>query len=444
MVCGRRSGKTQTAALLACYLAAFVDWTAYLGPGDIATVMCIACDKRQARTMMRYMTGLLTGSPVLAQEVVSISAERIELRNRVAIEIHAGNFRSVRGYAIPVCILDEAAFFRSEGSALPADELVKALDYSLASIPGSMLIGLSSPHSRRGILWERHRDHYGHDDSDVLIWQAPSDLMNPRLSAAALARRKAADPIAFRTEIEAQFAEDISQHFADADLDAAQCPDVRERPPILHLPNGTPVEYRAFTDPSGGRHDGFTLAIAHADGHDLILDHLSVTRPPFDPESVVRRYAEQLQRYRLASVQGDRYAAEWVSATFGKYGIGYAASERDKSAIYSEVMPAFAERRVRLLDHDRLLTELRLLERRPRPGGRGDVVDHPPRASDDAANSCCGALLMVAQALGPPITADSFFLADGDNRSDMFIGSGYRAGLDSQEHALAAAGLITV
>ena len=50
-----------------------------------------------------------------------------------------------------------------------------------------------------------------------------------------------------------------------------------------------------------------------------------------------------------------------------------------------------------LLDHKRLITELRLLERKPRSGGRADSIDHPPgRAQDDCANTACGALWVAS------------------------------------------------
>ncbi len=73
-------------------------------------------------------------------------------------------------------------------------------------------------------------------------------------------------------------------------------------------------------------------------------------------------------------------------------GFRYQVSELDKSAIYSEALPLFAQKRVELLDDRKLITELRLLERKPRAGGRGDSVDHPPRGRDDIANAACGAL----------------------------------------------------
>jgi hypothetical protein len=55
----------------------------------------------------------------------------------------------------------------------------------------------------------------------------------------------------------------------------------------------------------------------------------------------------------------------------------------------------FTTDRVELLDLPKLATELRLLERRSRPGGKGDLVDHPPRGTDDIANATCGALWLA-------------------------------------------------
>jgi hypothetical protein len=50
LVCGRRSGKSFTLALIAVFLSCFRDWRGFLGPGECATVMIIAADRRQGRT----------------------------------------------------------------------------------------------------------------------------------------------------------------------------------------------------------------------------------------------------------------------------------------------------------------------------------------------------------------------------------------------------------
>ena len=59
LVCGRRAGKSFTLALIAVFLAAFRDWRPYLGPGERGTITVIAADRSQARTIMRYVKGLL-------------------------------------------------------------------------------------------------------------------------------------------------------------------------------------------------------------------------------------------------------------------------------------------------------------------------------------------------------------------------------------------------
>ncbi len=66
LVVGRRGGKSFILALISVYLATFRDWRQHLAPGERGTVMVIATDRRQARTIFRYITALLQGVPMLA------------------------------------------------------------------------------------------------------------------------------------------------------------------------------------------------------------------------------------------------------------------------------------------------------------------------------------------------------------------------------------------
>ena len=99
-VIGRRGGKSQIAALIAVYLAAFRDYSEVLAAGERGTLMVIAADRRQARTVLRYINGLLDSVPMLAKMVRKRTAESIELSNRISIEVHTANFRAVRGYTL--------------------------------------------------------------------------------------------------------------------------------------------------------------------------------------------------------------------------------------------------------------------------------------------------------------------------------------------------------
>ena len=75
--------------------------------------------------------------------------------------------------------LDEIAIWESdETSAEPDVEIIKAIRPGMATIPGAMLLCASSPHARRGALWEAHRKHFGQDGDPVLVWQAATRAMN--------------------------------------------------------------------------------------------------------------------------------------------------------------------------------------------------------------------------------------------------------------------------
>ena len=52
---------------------------------------------------------------------------------------------------------------------------------SLATIPGAMLIGISTPYRRAGLLYPKWRDYFGQDDDDVLVVHGASRIFNPTL-----------------------------------------------------------------------------------------------------------------------------------------------------------------------------------------------------------------------------------------------------------------------
>ena len=385
-VVGRRGGKSYIVALIAVFLACFRDWSAHLAPGERGVIMIIASDRRQARVIFRYAMALIEGVPMLKRMIERQTSDQIDLTNSVTIEVHAASYRSVRGYTILAALCDEISFWRTDDSANPDRAIVEALRPAMATIPGAMLIGLSTPYRRSGVLWEAWRDHYAQDNDSVLVIQADSRTMNPMLPERVVAAAYESDPVSAAAEYGAEFRTDVSG-FLDHDWIEAAVDE--SRPP--ELPPQDRLRYFAFTDPSGGRGDAFTLAIGHREDERTIIDVCRARRPPFNPSAVVIDYAEVLNSYRCKTVKGDRYAAEWVVGAFRDAGIEYQSSPLTKSEIYLEVSPLFATGAISLPDHRQLLTELRQLERRTTRGGR-DIVDHPIRAHDDLANSVCGAL----------------------------------------------------
>jgi hypothetical protein len=306
-ICGRRAGKSRIAALVAVFLAAFRSYGHVLAPGEKATVMLIAADRKQARVLMRYVPGMLESIPMLRALVISRTAESVELSNRVIIEIHTASFRSVRGYSIVAAVCDEIAFWRSEDSANPDVEILHAIRPAMASVPGALLLAISSPYARRGALWSAYRDHFG-QDGDALIWQAPSHAMNATLDPHIIADAYTQDASAASAEYGGEFRRDI-ESFVDPELlSTLVASGVHERGPVSR------ISYVAFCDPAGGRgSDAITLAIAHSDpvtGH-VILDLLAEQRPPFSPETVAAQFAETLRLYGIRAITGDKYGGDW-------------------------------------------------------------------------------------------------------------------------------------
>ncbi|MFI4935203.1 MAG: hypothetical protein ACHP7N_11325 [Caulobacterales bacterium] len=387
---GRRSGKSRMAGLAAVYLGACIDHSRRLAPGETGYILAVAPSTGQAATVKAYALAFLQASPVLAPLISSVTSDEIVLTNRVTLAIGAASFRTVRGKTLLGVVADEVAFLRDETSATPDIELVRAVVPSLAAA-GGMLIGISSPYRKIGVLAQRHRDHFGRN-GDVLVIQAASTMLNPTLDAKMITRARADDPIASRSEWDAEFREDIASLLTDEAIEAAVD---RNRP--LELPRREGVSYRAFVDASAGRADAFCICIGHKEHDAFVADVIRGRRPPFNPAAVAADYAALAKAYGCGEVVGDAYAGEWVSQAFRAAGVEYRRCDLPKSGLYLEGVPLFMRAAVVIPDLPILTRELRLLERRTARSGK-DAVDHPQGGSDDHANVLFGAMRTAMKA----------------------------------------------
>lgn len=382
LVVGRRGGKSFICALVGVFMGCFRTYK--LAPGESGVVMLIASDRRQARVLFRYVKALLEGVPMLAALVANATAEAIELSNGIAIEIHTASFRSTRGYTCIAVIADETAFWRTDESANPDSEILAALRPAMATIPNSLLLCLSTPYSRRGVLWGAWRRHFG-KGGDLLVWQADTRTMNPSVPQALIDSAFEDDPAAASAEYGAEFRSDLEAYITQEAIDSCTVPDRFELPPVAN------TRYVAFVDPSGGSGDSMTLAIAHVADKSAVLNLVRERKPPFSPESVVQEFSEDMKRYGIREVTGDKYAGEWPRERFLVHGIHYKISENTKSEIYQAALPMLNSGRVELLDNKRLRAQLVGLERRTARGGK-DSIDHRPGGHDDVINAALGAL----------------------------------------------------
>jgi hypothetical protein len=240
------------------------------------------------------------------------------------------------------------------------------------------------------MLYETYKRHYANDKSGILVWKADSITMNPTLSEKKILQAYDEDHAGALADYGAEFRADIESFISQEALEACVVPGLREIPPVPG------VAYKAFTDPSGGASDAFTLAISHIEKGIRILDCIRVRTPHFSPEAVVKEFSDVIKSYGTHTVTGDRYGGEWPREQFQKYGVHYKCADKPKSAIYSELLPLINSGKVELLDIELLHRQLLNLERRTSRAGK-DSIDHPPRSHDDAANAVAGALVYLME-----------------------------------------------
>lgn len=396
-IIGRRGGKTRAAAIIAAYLAALVDYSDVLAPGERASLPILSATIWQSRKAFQYLDGIFNTVPALTKLVIRETADTISLNTRVDIECRPANYRSIRGGTACAFICDEVAHWYDEasGSSNPDSEILTAVRPCLATTNGP-LIAISTPYARRGELFEAWKRDYGQDgDPLVMVAKADSRTMNAGLSTKIINRAFERDDIAAASEYgrdgEISFRSDVEAFLTREVVDAVT---IHGRYELPRIPN---VCYLSFVDPSGGRGDDMTLAIAHREGDVAVLDCIRCVHPPFNPDEVTKSFAATLNEYGVFSVQGDRYGGEWPAQRFSAHGINYIPSEHTKSEIYLQSLPLLMGGRVELLDNARLHAQLTSLERRTSRAGK-DSVDHEPGAShhDDIANAACGALARAA------------------------------------------------
>src|SRR5690242_9220626 len=109
--------------------------------------------------------------------------EGLELSNNSEIVINTSDYRSIRGRTLACVIMDEIAFWPSDGASTDQETYTAAAP-GMVTLPYSLLVGITTPYSRRGLAYEKHRRYFGVADDDVLAIQAPSRTLNPTIDQA--------------------------------------------------------------------------------------------------------------------------------------------------------------------------------------------------------------------------------------------------------------------
>ena len=168
------------------------------------------------------------------------------------------------------------------------------------------------------------------------------------------------------------------------------------------------IDYAAACDMSDGSNDDAVLSIGHLDQEqrvitDLIQDQQAGT--PFDPLKTVKRFAETLKRYHVASLTLDRFAFNTFSSAFAEHSISCNLSDLTTHQCYESFGPRLNSGQIVLLDNDKLQNQFLGLV------WRGARIDHPNSEHDDYST----AVARLANVLqGGTWSADDFRLNNKD------------------------------
>ena len=381
---GRQAGWSQN-------IADRATWRAVSAPPDASGtfVVILAQDTRATvRTIFGYVKRNFEGSLVLRRCVEKMTEDTVLLKSGVSVAVYPCRAAALRGLRALAIYLDEFAWFMSTDHRPTDKEVLRSAWPCRAMTGGELGIG-SSPYAAAGEFFNLDRRHFGKDDSSFLCYVRSAPQLNPLLTESYLSGLRDHDPESARAEIDGEFRANISMLFGDPEALDACVGDYRERSSIAC------VTYLAFADPSGGRGDSTTLAVAHREGEKIIVDAVRAWKG--DIAAVAGEIADVVKSYGLSSVMGDNYGADVTVTSLARVGVEYQPrpSGYDKSRLYLELVAPVLGGRVTFPNDPALMRELRSLDRRRGFGGRDKVDARGGAGRDDRANAAAGAVWLA-------------------------------------------------
>jgi len=397
VVCaGRQVGKSRALAVMALHEAA---------TKRDALVLLVSAGETASRRLLEECAALAGASPLLRGSVMDESKSMLVLSNGSRILSVPASIRQIRGWAVDLLILDEAAFVDAE--------VWRAAEPGIIARPGSRVVLCSTPwgpadHFFRS-LWRRGMDA---PDDMVEAFHWPSTL-SPLVDADLVEHWRATwPPITFQTEVLAEWADGAGAYFSEAELEAA----VADVAPVDLAEGWRAGRVAGGVDWAFAR-DANTLAVIREDGGRLVVCHLE--------ERFSMPYAEwldllvdltrgaggrPLEGFWWASLAAEtngvgQYPTQELTARLEAAGlydvvVPVATTARTKETAFGELRALMASGRLVLPRDPRLLRQLRALEFEQQPAGGLRIAVPESRGHDDLAMALALAItgLRTAQA----------------------------------------------
>lgn len=238
----------------------------YISEGDEIRIPIVSVDKDKARAVFSHMIGQILAKPFLRGLLIGEpTAESFWLRHPSgrAIEVCttplAKSGATLVARWLPAVIFDEAPLMASVSDAK------KNLDEALGAIagrvlPGGQVLMIGSPWAPFGPVYDLVLEHFGKPSRQCIVVRAPGPAMNPVYwTPKRCERLKATNPVRYRTNVLAEFADMEDGIFASVEIENATRAGPVTRPPVKgHY-------YVAAMDPAF-RGNAWTLVIVECTG----------------------------------------------------------------------------------------------------------------------------------------------------------------------------------
>lgn len=313
-----------------------------------------------------------------------------------------GGGAGITGVVNTGAVVDEDFFV----SDTPEDGGANPLGFILDSVVGGMvatehplLLLLSTPWTKAGIVYEQHRDR--DLNLDRLIWQASTLQMFPGANQLLMARhRKDRGEDFYQREYMAQFSEDAIAYIEAADIDAA----ISEAPFFLAKPG---MFYHMGLDP-GRKRDHFGAAVAHSEAGSVIVDWCREWKPGVDGlkyAAILPEIWARAREYGIRKIASDQVDFGGIEASIPRdaYGTAEFTLERimtggqSGAELADTTRALFAQRKLVLPNQPGLAEEFKRLADYLTLGGGRDV--RAKRGADDRSRAI---MLAVYQAFKQP------------------------------------------
>lgn len=367
-----RTAKSLLTAVAAIQASQTCDLTG-LGPGEVPRFSIVSLDLDKARVVFRdHLLGNIRARPALHALLLkepADGADSLLLRHpsgrAVEVKVMAGKRAGgslVSRWSVG-CVFDEAPRMLGQ-----SDAVVNLTDARRSVIgrlrPGAQIWTIGSPWAPMGPVYEMVSEFAGKPSAQLVVVRGTGPRMNPVTYTPEYCERlRLKDPVAYRTDALAEFADPESSLLTQGEIDAV----TRASP--LEIPYREGHKYSAAMDPAT-RGNAWALVITTTERRDgrevqviaLARQWVGSSVTPLSPRKVLSEIAPILRGYGLRSVLTDQWSADALRDIGQDFGLGV----YPETVTGADNVAAFHDLRTLIADHR--------LELPPDPVVRGDLL----------------------------------------------------------------------